>query len=186
MRIREATEADMAAITAIYNDAVAHTTAIWNETEASLANRLAWRAERLRAGYPVLVAVAGEAAGDGTGPDGAGIGDGAVLGYASFGDWRAFDGYRHTVEHSVYIRADQRGGGIGRALMEALIARARHLGKHVMIAGIEAGNAPSIRLHEKLGFRQVGYLPEVGTKFGRWLDLAFLQLTLEDTDGGQG
>ena len=165
MRIREATEEDMAAVTAIYNDAVTRTTAVWNDKPVDLSDRLAWRAERLRAGYPVLVAVAE---------------DGDVLGYASFGAWRAFDGYRHTVEHSVYIRSDQRGAGLGQALMEALIDRARALGKHVMVAGIEAGNRPSIRLHEKLGFRQVGLLPEVGTKFGKWLDLAFLQLVLND------
>lgn len=168
MRIREATEADMAAVTAIYNHAVTRTTAIWNETEVDLANRLAWRAERLRAGYPVLVAVEEAEGGE------------EILGYASFGDWRAFDGYRNTVEHSVYIRADQQGRGLGRALMEALVLRARALGKHVMVAGIEAGNLASIRLHESLGFRQVGLLPQVGTKFGQWLDLAFLQLTLDD------
>lgn len=110
-----------------------------------------------------------------------------MLGYASFGDWRAFGGYRHTVEHSVYVRADTRGAGIGRALMQALILRARGLGKHVMVAAIEAGNAGSIRLHEKLGFQQVGHLNEVGTKFGAWLDLVFLQLVLDrrrtPTDG---
>ena len=109
-----------------------------------------------------------------------------MLGYASFGDWRAFDGYRHTVEHSVYVRSDRRGGGIGTALMRVLIARARALGKHVMVAGIEAGNAGSIALHERLGFERVGLMPQVGTKFGRWLDLAFLQLVLDarsDPDG---
>lgn len=164
MHIRDAEEHDLEGIMSIYNDAVAHTTAIWNDTQVDLANRRAWLADRRRAGYPVLVAV-----GD----------DGDVLGYASFGDWRAFDGYRHTVEHSVYVRADARGGGIGRALMKALIARAAAIGKHVMVAGIEAGNTGSIRLHEKLGFEQAGLLREVGTKFGGWLDLAFLQLRLD-------
>lgn len=165
MLIREAGPADAGAIAAIYNDAVAHTTAIWNENLVDAANRTTWMAERQRLGYPVLVAVAEE---------------GAVVGYASFGDWRAFDGYRHTVEHSVYVRTDQRRGGIGRALMVALIERARGLGKHVMVAGIEAGNAASIRLHEQLGFTRVGLMPQVGMKFGRWLDLAFLQLILDD------
>lgn len=165
MHIRDAEDRDLRGVTEIYNDAVRHTTAIWNETEVDLANRRAWHADRLRLGYPVLVAVDA---------------DGTVLGYASFGDWRAFDGYRHTVEHSVYVHGDRRGGGIGKALMLALIDRARAIGKHVMVAGIEAGNAPSIRLHERLGFTKVGYLPEVGTKFGRWLDLAFLQLVLDD------
>lgn len=165
MHIRDAVAADIEGITAIYNHAVAHTTAIWNDQVVDTDNRVAWRAERQRLGYPVLVAV-----GDG----------GAVLGYASFGDWRAFDGYRHTVEHSVYVRHDVRGQGIGEKLMQALIARARAIGKHVMVAGIEAGNATSIRLHRKLGFAEVGLLPQVGMKFGQWLDLAFLQLILDN------
>ena len=165
MHIRDAAQDDIAGITAIYNDAVAHSTAIWNETTVDTANRLAWLADRQRAGYPVLVAVDP---------------DGEVLGYASFGDWRAFDGYRHTVEHSVYVRGDRRGHGIGRALLVALIERARDIGKHVMVAGIEAGNTPSIRLHESLGFATTGLLRQVGAKFGTWLDLAFLQLTLDD------
>lgn len=164
MDIRDASQTDIEGITSIYNDAVEHSTAIWNDSKVDYANRSAWLAERQRAGYPVLVAV-DEA--------------GGVLGYASFGDWRAWDGYRHTVEHSVYIRADQRGNGIGKSLMLALIERARGIGKHVMVAGIEANNIGSIRLHEKLGFEQVGHLKEVGVKFGSWLDLVFLQLTLD-------
>lgn len=169
--IRDAAAADAAGIAAIYNAAVARTTAIWNEIEVDAANRRDWIAARQAQGYPVLVAIGA---------------DGGVAGYASFGDWRAFDGYRHTVEHSVYVRDDARGAGLGRRLMEALIARARMLGKHVMVAGIEAGNTGSIALHEKLGFERVGLMPQVGTKFGRWLDLAFLQLMLdrrEDPDG---
>lgn len=164
MEIRDAGPDHIEGITAIYNDAVTRTTAIWNDTTVDHANRAAWLADRQKAGYPVLVAV-----GDGN----------AVLGYASFGDWRAFDGYRHTVEHSVYVRGDQRGNGIGRALMQALIVRAQSIGKHVMVAGIEANNADSIRLHEKLGFEHVGHLKEVGMKFGVWLDLAFMQLKLD-------
>jgi len=164
MEIRDAGPDHIEGITAIYNDAGARTTAIWNDTTVDHANRLAWLADRQKAGYPVLVAV-----GEG----------GAVLGYASFGDWRAFDGYRHTVEHSVYVRGDQRGKGIGRMLMQTLIGRAQSIGKHVMVAGIEANNVGSIQLHEKLGFEQVGHLKEVGMKFGVWLDLAFLQLKLD-------
>ncbi|MCW0182038.1 GNAT family N-acetyltransferase [Zavarzinia sp.] len=162
MEIRDAAEGDLPGILAIYNDAVENTTAIWNETLVDLDNRRAWLRARLAQGYPVLVA----------------IDDGAVLGYASFGDWRAFDGYRHTVEHSVYVRANTRGRGVGRALLTALIPRAAALGKHVLVAGIEAGNQPSIRLHEQLGFIRTGLMPEVGSKFGRWLDLQFMQLIL--------
>lgn len=165
MLIRDAVDADAPAIAAIYNDAVVNTTAIWNEVQVDAANRVVWMADRRRLGYPVLVAVDG---------------DDTVLGYASFGDWRAFDGYRHTVEHSVYVRTDRRGGGIGKVLMRALIARARSIGKHVMVAAIEAGNQGSIALHEALGFQRTGLMPQVGMKFGRWLDLAFLQLILDD------
>lgn len=171
MHIRDAHAGDIEGILAIYNDAVSNTLAIWNEKTVDAANRAAWLAERQRAGYPVLVAI--DAAD-------------SVAGYASFGDWRAFEGFRHTVEHSVYVRPDCRGAGIGLALMVELIARARGIGKHVMVAGIEARNAGSIALHQKLGFVEVGLLPQVGTKFGAWLDLAFLQLTLDarsDPDG---
>ncbi len=170
MDVRDAVEADVEAITAIYNDAVANTTAIWNDTVVDVANRSAWLADHHRQGRPVLVAVSGT---------------GEVLGYATFGDFRAFDGYRHTVEHSVYVRTDRRGGGIGSVLMRELIVRARRSGVHVMVAAVEAGNVGSIRLHEKLGFAPAGVLHQVGTKYGRWLDLAFLELVLDgDADAG--
>ncbi len=164
MIIRDANHGDIDEVAAIYNDAVTQTTAIWNEATVDAANRSAWLADRQRAGYPLLVAVDAQ--------------DG-VLGYASFSDWRAWDGYRHTVEHSIYVRADRRGTGIGEALLVALIDRAREIGKHVMVAGIEAKNAGSIRLHEKLGFEHAGHLKQVGAKFGQWLDLVFLQFTLD-------
>ncbi|BAU76822.1 GNAT family N-acetyltransferase [Metapseudomonas furukawaii] len=164
MIIRDAGETDLPGILAIYNDAVEHTTAIWNETRVDLANRRDWLAERTAAGFPVLVALndAGE-----------------VLGYASYGTWRSIEGFRHTVEHSVYVRGDQRGQGLGPALMQALIQRARAAGLHVMVAAIEAENAASIRLHQRLGFVTTGQMPQVGRKFGRWLDLTFMQLILE-------
>ena len=162
--VRDATPADLPAVLYIYNDAVSNTTAIWNETPVDLANRQAWFDLRATQGYPILVA---ENA------------DGAVVGYASFGDWRPFEGFRHTVEHSVYIHPDQRGQGIGPRLMTALIERARACDKHVMVAAIESGNQASIRLHERLGFITTGQMPQVGIKFGRWLDLTFMQLMLE-------
>jgi L-amino acid N-acyltransferase YncA len=158
--VRDATEADLPAIREIYNHAVEHTTAIWNETVVDLDNRREWFAMRKARGFPVLVAER----------------DGSIAGYASYGDWRAFEGFRHTVEHSVYVEKDHQGAGIGKLLMTALIARAGENGIHVMIAGIEAGNVASIALHEKLGFRNGGTFREVGTKFGRWLDLTFMEL----------
>ncbi len=149
----------------IYNDAVSNTTAIWNETKVEVANRISWISDKQRLGYPVLVAVDE---------------NNKVLGYASFGDWRYLEGYKYTVEHSVYVRKDARGSGIGKQLMIALIERAKSSGKHIMIAGIEANNEASIKLHLHLGFKQTGLLPEVGTKFGKWLDLVFLQLKLNN------
>ncbi|MCV2880282.1 GNAT family N-acetyltransferase [Sedimentimonas flavescens] len=161
--IRNATPADAPAIAAIYNDAVCNTTAIWNEVEVDTANRVDWMQARQAAGLPVLVL---EEAGE-------------VIGYASYGPFRAFDGFRGTVEHSIYIRTDLRGGGRGRALLEGLIEHARADGYHVMVGAIEAGNAGSMALHSKLGFTHVGTMPQVGQKFGRWLDLALLQLVLD-------
>ncbi|PWU27581.1 MULTISPECIES: GNAT family N-acetyltransferase [unclassified Pseudomonas] len=163
MHIRDAQPADLEALRDIYNDAVLNTTAIWNEVAIDLDNRRAWLELRAQQGFPVLVA---EDAGQ-------------VLGYTSYGPWRAFDGFRETVEHSVYVRADQRGKGVGPQLMQALIDRARAQGLHVMVAAIESGNAASIRLHERLGFAVTGQMPQVGQKFGRWLDLTFMQLTLD-------
>ena len=165
MEIREAQDGDIPAITAIYNHAVTQTVAIFNESCASPEDRRAWMMARQDAGWPVLVA-----------QDAAGT----VTGFASFGPWRPHEGYRHTVEHSLYVAPDRQGAGIGRALLDALIARARLMGKHAMIAGIESGNAASIALHEQRGFVRVGLLPEVAMKFGRWLDLAFLQLRLDE------
>ncbi|MCP1623378.1 GNAT family N-acetyltransferase [Pseudomonas nitroreducens] len=163
MLIRNASQADLGSLRDIYNDAVAHTTAIWNTDIVDLENRRSWLDQRTGQGFPVLVAED----------------DGEVLGYASYGPWRAFAGYRETVEHSVYVRADQRGKGLGPLLMQALIERARSQGLHVMVAAIESGNAASIRLHERLGFAITGQMPQVGQKFGRWLDLTFMQLILD-------
>ncbi|MDX1724919.1 MAG: GNAT family N-acetyltransferase [Pseudomonas sp.] len=164
MTIQDATQADLPGILAIYNDAVLNSTAIWNETLVDLANRQAWLAERNAAGFPVLVAH--DASGD-------------VVGYASYGTWRSIEGFRHTVEHSVYVRSDQRGQGLGPLLMQVLIERAQAAGLHLMVAAIESENAASIRLHQRLGFVITGQMPQVGRKFDRWLDLTFMQLILE-------
>jgi phosphinothricin acetyltransferase len=162
MKIRDAVHDDLPAILEIHNDAIRTTTAIWDEHEVDLDERRAWFEGRREAGLPVLVAEA----------------DGAVLGYATYGPWRVKSGYRFTVENSVYVHPDHRGRGAAGALMPALIEHARNSDVHTVVAGIEASNTASIALHEKLGFRQVALMPEVGFKFGRWLDLTYLQLTL--------
>jgi len=160
--IRPAVEADLPAILAIYNDAVLNTTAIWNWDTVDLANRRAWFAARRAQNYPVLVADEGQGA----------------IAYASFGDWRPFDGYRHSVEHSVYVGPAAQRRGLGSALLEALIGEARRLGKHVILGGIDATNEPSLALHRRHGFTETARMPQVGQKFGRWLDLVFMQKQL--------
>ncbi|MGJ7468359.1 N-acetyltransferase family protein [Kosakonia cowanii] len=164
MSIRYAVKEDCAAIAAIYNHAVINTAAIWNDQTVDADNRIAWFEARALLGYPVIVSEE----------------NGVVTGYASFGDWRAFDGFRHTVEHSVYVHPEHQGKGLGLALMVRLIEEAKRIGKHVMVAGIEAQNQGSIHLHQKLGFTITGQMPQVGTKFGRWLDLTFMQLQLDN------
>jgi L-amino acid N-acyltransferase YncA len=161
--IRPAGPGDLPAILAIYNEAVETTTAIWNWTKVDLANRRAWFEARTSQGYPILIAEGEER---------------RVVGYASFGDWRPFEGYLHTVEHSVYVAAGARGKGLGAALLAALVEEARRLGKHVMLGGIEAGNEASHALHRKLGFVETARMPEVGRKFDRWLELVFMQKML--------
>lgn len=162
MIIRDANLADLPAILAIYNHAVLHTTAVWNETPGTLEDRQAWLAEKHRRGFPVLVAER----------------EGQVCGFASYGDFRPWPGYARTIEHSVYVDPAAHRLGIGRALMVELIARARQAGYHCLIGGIDAANAGSIALHQALGFAEVGRLPQVGRKFDNWLDLLFLQLML--------
>lgn len=160
--IRSAVVTDLPAILAIYNDAVIHTTAIWNDAVVDLENRRAWMEARHRLGYPVLVGEAG----------------GMVVAYGSFGDFRPFDGYRFTVEHSVYVAEGARRRGVASALIVSLVDRATALGKHVMVAGIAADNEASLRLHRRHGFVETGRMPEVGFKFGRWLDLVLMQRKL--------
>ena len=162
--VRAASQADLPGILAIYNDVIATSTAVYTSEPATLEERRAWFAARSTQGFPVLVTVdAGE-----------------VLGFASFGEWRgAWPGYRYTVEHSVHVRHDVRGQGVGRSLVEALFPLALALGKHVMIGGIDAANDASIRFHARLGFERVAAFREVGHKFGRWLDLIFMQRFLD-------
>ncbi|MDF0528336.1 GNAT family N-acetyltransferase [Tsukamurella sp. 8F] len=162
MEIRDATENDLPAILAIYNDAVADSTAIWTDERSDLAGRHRWLEERTAAGFPVLVAIV----------------DDAVAGYATFGPYRAKSGYRHTVENSVYVSENFYRRGIAEALMRALIERAEASDVHVIVAAIEASNLASVALHRKLEFRVVGQMPEVGVKFGRWLDLVLMQRIL--------
>jgi phosphinothricin acetyltransferase len=161
VKTRPATLDDAAAISAIYNHYVRHSTATYEETPESLDERLRWM-EGHGPHHPVIVA---EDAGN-------------VSGWASLSRFHSRCAYRFTVENSVYVHPDHLRKGIGRALMIDLIAAARALGHHTIIAGISADQEPSLRLHTGLGFVEVARLREVGFKFGRWLDVVYMQLML--------
>ncbi|HLW93237.1 MAG TPA: GNAT family N-acetyltransferase [Roseiarcus sp.] len=164
MLIRDATTEDVPQILAIYNDVIATSTAIYAVAPATLGDRAEWLDARKARGYPVLVGVEND----------------LVLGFSSFGDWRgAWSAYRYTVEHSVHVRADRRGQGVGGRLVEALFPRALAMNMHVIIGAIDAANEGSLRFHQRLGFQRAAHFSEVGHKFGRWLDLVFMQKYLD-------
>ncbi len=160
--IRPATSADLPAIATIHNRAIEDTAISWLWEPIPLPARHAWFAEQQRADHPVLVA---------------GV-DGAVAGWASYGPFRAYHGYRDTMEHSVYLASAAHRRGIGRALMERLLEEARGRGVHVMVAAIALPNEASVGLHRALGFAEVGVMPEVGLKFGQYRDLCLMQRIL--------
>ncbi|WP_348772113.1 GNAT family N-acetyltransferase [Thalassospira xiamenensis] len=166
MFVRGATERDLPEILEIYNQVLRDSTAIYDDVPSSLEERREWFDGRNQQGFPVLVAED----------------DGKVLGFASYGPWRARWGYRFTVEHSVHVHVDHRGTGIGRALLTVLIPMAKEAGMHVMIGGIDAENVNSIRFHERFGFVEVGLAKQVARKFDRWLDLVTMQLFLNEPD----
>jgi L-amino acid N-acyltransferase YncA len=160
VRIEDAVDADASAIALIYNAVIETSTAVFSEHPVTAEDRLEWLRSRLRDGYPVIVARV----------------DDTVVGFGSYGPFRTWPGYRFTVEHSVHVAVSHRRRGVGRALLADLLRRARDAGMHVMVAGIDADNAPSMRLHEQLGFTRSGRLDEVARKFDRWVDLVFMQL----------
>jgi L-amino acid N-acyltransferase len=164
--IDNASRQDLPEILAIYNEVIRNSTAIYTEVELTAERGAAWFDAKIASGFPLMVT----------------RDDSGITGFGSFGEFRAWPCYRHSVEHSVHIRADCRGRGLGRALVIELMARASAMQKHVMIAGIDADNAASINLHQGLGFINVGHFHEVGFKFGRWLDLVFLECRLPATN----
>jgi phosphinothricin acetyltransferase len=163
--IQDATCDDLGQILAIYNEVIRNSTAVYSEDEFTPDRGAMWFRAKMEHGFPMIVA-----------RDASGI-----TGFATFGEFRAWPCYQHTVEHSVHVRVDRRGQGTGRALVAELLVRAAAMGKHVMIAGIDADNAVSIGMHRNLGFAVVGHFHEVGFKFGRWLDLVFMECRLPTT-----
>jgi phosphinothricin acetyltransferase len=161
--IRAAREGDVPAISDIYNHIILNTTAVYQYEAQSLEMRMAWYVSKLKDDYPVFVADDG----------------GRVVGFSSYGPFRAWAAYKYTVENSIYVAADQRGKGIAKLLMQPLIDTARRQNYHAIIAGIDASNDASVGLHRSFGFEEVAHFRQVGYKFGRWLDLKFLELLLD-------
>jgi phosphinothricin acetyltransferase len=151
------------AILAIFNEAIANSTALYDYQLRTDADMAAWFDGKARKNYPVICAE-NEA--------------GELLGFASYGQFRERPAYKYTVEHSVYVDTRFRSQGLGRVLLQAIIEAAEKQDFHVLVGGIDASNAVSIRLHERLGFEPCGIVRQAGYKFGRWLDLAFYQLIL--------
>lgn len=160
--IVEALPSDLPDILAIYNDVIRNSTAVYSEVEFTQERGAAWFVAKSEQGFPLLVARAQD----------------EVVGFATLGEFRAWPCFHFSVEHSVHVRVERRGQGVGRRLVSELLLRAAALGKHVMIAGIDADNQVSLSLHESLGFSVVGRFHEVGFKFGRWLDLVFMERIL--------
>jgi phosphinothricin acetyltransferase len=161
--VRPASPADAVAIASLLNAFVTTTTIEWTDTLQTAESVVEWLDQH----ESVLVA---DDCGD-------------VVGVAAFGWFRDVvkrPGYRFTVENTVHVREDRWGSGVGRELMRALVDEARAGGKHTMVAAIDGSNEASIRFHERLGFVEVARMPQIGAKFGRWLDLVLLQLRLDD------
>jgi phosphinothricin acetyltransferase len=160
--LRDATADDIGVVTAITNQAIASTTANWNIEPTTPPARLVWMLDRQRRGFPVWVA---ERAGE-------------IVGFCTYDEFRANAGYRYTVEHSLYVLPHAQGQGVGRQMLGALMGHGQARGLHTLVGCIDAKNSPSRRLHECHGFVQTGLLPQVGRKFGRWLDLLIMQKRL--------
>ncbi|KWI38279.1 acetyltransferase [Burkholderia ubonensis] len=171
VRFVDCSEAEhAAAILDILNEAIVNSTALYDYAPRPPQAMATWFATKRAGGFPVVGAVDAS---------------GRLLGFASWGTFRAFPAYKYTVEHSVYVHHEQRGRGLGERLLRELVRRARDAQVHVLVGCIDASNAGSIRLHTQLGFTHAGTLAQVGFKFGRWLDAAFYQLTLDTPDQPQ-
>ncbi|MEO6329757.1 MAG: N-acetyltransferase family protein [Ginsengibacter sp.] len=161
--VREASEIDLDELLEIYNEIILNTTAVYQYEIHTLEMRREWFVTKQQQGYPVFIAEE----------------DNAIAGFSTFGPFRNWQAYKYSVENSIYVAANQRGKGISKLLMPPLIEAAKKLNMHTIIAGIDATNDVSLRLHKNFGFEEVAYFKQVGYKFDRWLDLKFLQLILE-------
>ena len=161
--IRTATVEDIPTLLEIYNDIIINTTAVYQYEIHTLQMRQEWFTTKQQQGLPVFVAEE----------------NGSIAGFSTFGPFRNWQAYKYSVENSIYVAADQRGRGISKLLMQPLIDAATQMDMHTIIAGIDATNEISLRLHKNFGFEEVAHFKQVGYKFNRWLDLKFLQLILQ-------
>ncbi len=157
-------ERHASAILAILNDAIVTSTALYDYQPRTLDNMVTWFATKRANNFPVI---------------GVEDANGKLLGFASYGTFRAFPAYKYTVEHSIYVEKDSRGLGLGRKLLEEIVRQAQTNGMHTVVGAIDASNNTSIALHERLGFEHSGTVKHAGFKFGRWLDVAFYQRTFD-------
>lgn len=162
--IRAAEIQDLSKILEIYNEQIEHSFSIYKEEKTTLEERENWLKQQKERYYPVIIAES--------------LDNKELMGYASFGDFRNLAGFCYVVEHSIYIASSHRQKGIARALMEALCDEARKCDKKIMIGAIDSENRASIKLHEKLGFEERGYLEKIAYKFGTWRDLVLMQKRL--------
>lgn len=160
--IRPAVENDLHGILEIYNDAIINTTTVYTYKTQTLEERKSWFQKKKEDNFPVLVYEENN----------------RVMGFATFGPFRAWPAYKYTIEHSVYVHKECRKNGIGTALLKQIIAVADKMEFATLVAGIDSSNEISVRMHEKLGFKYSGTITRAGFKFGRWLDLVFYQLDL--------
>ena len=170
INIRSAEDSDLPEILVIYNEVILNTTAVYSYQPHTLEMRKTWFDTRQKDGLPVFVAET----------------EGRVAGFSSYGPFRAWPAYKYTVENSVYVAEEQRGKGIGKLLIAPLIETARAADLHAIIAGIDASNIGSIQLHRSFGFEEVAHFKQVGFKFGRWLDLKFMELLLRTPEHPHG
>jgi len=156
-------ESQGAVILEIFNEVIATSTALYEYVPRTHQYMATWFAEKSAGHYPVIGAV-----------DELGV----LLGFGTYGVFRSKPAYKYSVEHSLYVHRDHRGKGVGAALLKNIIDAAQEQNYHVLVGGIDADNTASIELHKKYGFVHSGTITQSGFKFGRWLDVAFYQLTL--------
>ncbi len=159
MILRDAVAADAGALAALINPWITDTTVTFNPVPKTAQDIVTMIADKAAAGHAVLVAEA----------------DGALLGYATYGQFRAGAGYARSMEHSILLAPAARGRGVGRALLSAIETHARAGGAHSLFAGVSGENADGQAFHAACGFSRVAVIREAGFKFGRWLDLVLMQ-----------